>query len=788
MASMIYEGNITGSQQLSTSPECALSRTSGTAASGIINSVVARLRFSTTAYANHYNVTATLYYSGGSKSVTREVKMDDSNYTNGLFDFTFNGLTVEQANSISKLKATCSNKAGNIYLRYGQKVTVDYTVLSATTPPSSVTLSSSMASPGASIKLSWSGATAGTNNPITAYEVYRATSSGGTYTLLTTVSSNTTSGSTTVVAPTTNGAAYYYKVKALGTYSGYHGDQSSAYATLTCEYSVAGAPTSVTLDDTNAAPGANVTLSWTGASAGSGVGNAITAYEVYRATSVDGEYTKLVKVSSTATSGSTTVTAPTENGASYYYRVKTIGTVSGYDSDQSTAYAALTCTYSAPTAPATVTVNGAATAYAYPGDTVLLAWTGAAAGANNAVTGYEIHQDGEVFVSGLGPSVESYSVPAHDTAGRSYTYTVVTKGTYSDSVRSDGCVVYAYTDPVAPTAVTVANDHPVAGSRVVLSWTGAAAGGYNAITGYRIYRSTEVNGDQIQLATIPTTDGAASCPVTAPAAAGGTYYFRVETVGSYSSSGPSDAYATVTTGEAASEDSETTVIIRPVPHKPRGFVFGDYDTAAEGPWTLAEWSFPEPQPVTNYVNVPGRNAGPIDASTALTNGDPRFTSRTLQATFECSEGTRLERKAMIDDMVNRLHGQRLDIILPDDPTRYATGRLTVKTEYNDMAHAAVSVTATCDPWRYNATETVVEVSVLEETSTAVLSNSGRMVVAPEVTVTGYGAEVTLRTDTGTWTLNEGTFHLSGFTLQPGNTTLTCSGIGTVIFAYREASL
>ena len=143
---------------------------------------------------------------------------------------------------------------------------------------------------------------------------------------------------------------------------------------------------------------------------------------------------------------------------------------------------------------------------------------------------------------------------------------------------------------------------------------------------------------------------------------------------------------------------------------------------------------------------------------------------------------------MIDEMLNRIHGQRLDIVLPDDPTLYATGRLTVKTEYNDMAHARVNVIATCDPWRYNAIETVVEVSVLEETTSVMLSNRGRMVVAPEITVTGYGAEVILRTDAGEWTLNEGTFHLSGFTLPHGNTILTCSGIGTVSFTYREASL
>jgi hypothetical protein len=136
----------------------------------------------------------------------------------------------------------------------------------------------------------------------------------------------------------------------------------------------------------------------------------------------------------------------------------------------------------------------------------------------------------------------------------------------------------------------------------------------------------------------------------------------------------------------------------------RRIIFDDYDTAANF-WTLASWSCPEPEPVTDLVEVPGRIDGPLDFSTVLTD-DISYNSRPLEVRLESSEGTRLERKARIDDMVNKLHGQRVKIWLPDDANRYLVGRLSVVMEYNDMAHAAVNVSAACEPWKYDNDEVV----------------------------------------------------------------------------------
>ena len=220
------------------------------------------------------------------------------------------------------------------------------------------------------------------------------------------------------------------------------------------------------------------------------------------------------------------------------------------------------------------------------------------------------------------------------------------------------------------------------------------------------------------------------------------------------------------------------------PREKRGFVFGDYDTAAHG-WTLASLEFEEPELQEIFVDVPGRPDGPLDMSDALTNGDPYYNSRGLTATFECSDGTRDDRNVLIYEMVNALHGRRLDIILPDDKTRYITGRLAVKTEYSDMAHASVTVSATCAPWRYNIYETRIERELSSTAREIVLTNNGRKTLVPEVTITDTATRVYGAT---TWKLSAGTYKLSGLKLHTGSTVVTYSGSGTVSFAFREAIL
>ena len=192
---------------------------------------------------------------------------------------------------------------------------------SAVTAPTSVSLSVANTYPGQKTTLSWSGAKAGNNNAITGYEVWRSTTSKTSgFSKLASTGKSTTSYS--ITSPSTN-VTYYYKVKTLGTVSGYDDSGlSSAVATLSMTSKAAVAPATVTVSKTAPEPDVSVTISWSGAKAGTN--NPIAGYEVYRATSKSGTYSKVYTVSSSATSGSYTDTAP--QSGSRYYKVVTVGT------------------------------------------------------------------------------------------------------------------------------------------------------------------------------------------------------------------------------------------------------------------------------------------------------------------------------------------------------------------------------------------------------------------------------------------------------------------------------
>lgn len=216
----------------------------------------------------------------------------------------------------------------------------------------------------------------------------------------------------------------------------------------------------------------------------------------------------------------------------------------------------------------------------------------------------------------------------------------------------------------------------------------------------------------------------------------------------------------------------------------RGLTIGTYNTV-EQLWTLTACEFSAPEYQENFLTVPGRD-GALDLSAALTNGAPTYHSRTLTVKLECSEGTRLEREAAINTMLNWLDGWRQDIVLPDDPDHYITGRVSVAREYNDNAHAAVAVTAVCDPWRYAREETLYTLTAEAGEKTAQLVNSGRRTVAPLLSITG--GTILLKYGAYSWALGDGIYQLPDLTLPQGGGTLTYSGTGTLRISYREAVL
>lgn len=215
----------------------------------------------------------------------------------------------------------------------------------------------------------------------------------------------------------------------------------------------------------------------------------------------------------------------------------------------------------------------------------------------------------------------------------------------------------------------------------------------------------------------------------------------------------------------------------------RKIIFGDYNTAVHG-WTLTGWKLGAAEEKTNFVDKVGGD-GSWDLSTALTDGIPRYKDRVLTATFECSEGTRMEREATIRQMINRLDGMREDIRLPDDLSHHINGKLHVVRNYNDLAHASVTVTAICGPWKLANIEKVMTLTATEAPQQAMLVNEGRRAVVPTLKVEGT---VVLEYAGASLELTSGEYQWPELLLTPGHHRVTHSGAGQLVISYREAVL
>lgn len=190
-------------------------------------------------------------------------------------------------------------------------------------------------------------------------------------------------------------------------------------------YTACTAPTTVSINNSTATPSQTRTLSWSGAQAG--LNNAISKYEIYRATTASGTYSKLGETN--AATRSLAVTAPSSAG-SYFYKVKTIGAVSGYSSGLSSAYASVSVSITAPSVPTNLTLTPASQ---YPTGTSVLSWT-SSPGTSNPITGYKVYKSTSAngtYSLLATVSTNSYSITVPQ-SGNTY-YKVMTVGTYLDS-------------------------------------------------------------------------------------------------------------------------------------------------------------------------------------------------------------------------------------------------------------------------------------------------------------------------------------------------------------------
>ena len=330
------------------------------------------------------------------------------------------------------------------------------------------------------------------------YEVYRARSKDGDYIKYSTV----TGTSYTNTSYIENGNTYYYKVRALKS-DGTAGAWSSIVS-VTYKQTLP-APTVTGGNDAQGRP----TLTWKAVSGAA-------KYEVYRARSKDGTYTKYSTTTGTAYTNSSYLTS----GTTYYYKVRALG--ANGNAGPYSAVVSVTCRLKL-TAPS---VTGGNDAQGRP----TLKW--------NAVSGaakYEVYRARSMngdYVKYSTVTGTSYTNTSYLANGTTYYYKVRALGSDGSYGPYSTPVSVTYKAPFGAPLVTGSKDSQ---GRPALKWdkvTDAAK--------YEVYRARSKDGTY----SLMSTQSATGYTNTSYLANGTTYYYKVRAL---KANGTASAYSSVVT-------------------------------------------------------------------------------------------------------------------------------------------------------------------------------------------------------------------------------------------------
>jgi hypothetical protein len=423
---------------------------------------------------------------------------------------------------IRYVSVTCASTTGNATQGVRFKVVSDgrltlssgvidnssYTVLSsallttACGAPTACTVNATLSE--GNVTLSWSGASGGTNNAISSYEIQYSdsvdNSTWGAWTALTTVTTTATSGSVSVAPPSTRGYYRRFQVRTRGAagasyYSGWKISTNSVR-----KNTVPIAPTAVT-----ASPAAysdeTITLTWSGASGGT---SAIKGYQIASRTSTDNStwtaWSVLTSLTLAASGGNYNPTVSRSPGTYTQFGIWTIDALDVYSSEKISN--SIFCNVTACGAPILFSVSATLAE-----GNATLSWSGATGGAGNAINSYEIQYSDSpdnstwgawTMLTTVNTSANSgnVSVSPPATRGNYRRFQIRTRGVAGESFYSDWVVssntIRKNILPTPPSSFT-ATPAIYETATITLTWSGTVQG-TSTIKQYVIQKATSTDG------------------------------------------------------------------------------------------------------------------------------------------------------------------------------------------------------------------------------------------------------------------------------------------------------
>lgn len=211
----------------------------------------------------------------------------------------------------------------------------------------------------------------------------------------------------------------------------------------------------------------------------------------------------------------------------------------------------------------------------------------------------------------------------------------------------------------------------------------------------------------------------------------------------------------------------------------KGITFGSLHSFNNLHLILSQKTIGTPSPKREVIDIPGGD-GVLDLTEFF--GAVKYSNR--QLSFEFS--TMVPQSQFMDlfaQVQNALHGQKMRIILDDDPEWFYMGRISVSEWKAEKNIGKLTIDCDCEPFKQSIYTTTVT-KVVSSNATISLAND-KMPTVPTITTT---KEFLISFGGYNDMYPAGTFTIPELELWEGNNQVYVEGSGTITFTYRKGRL